>query len=253
MAEIYVCIHSPTSSSITHQAGFGNLCGDRVKSDEPPTAACGQGHHPSWWRCGVTLWRCVGCELNTYTTTGMPPTSLCPDCGGGWVDCGDRQEHDERTGTTRHTTSLAPVTSDVDVAAPSAAEAPSSPPATRKRLPFERRSLTRTFRLKYRHKDGTPDEMHLYFIAGVYADGRLGEIFITVDRMGSFARGALDAAATLASILLQHGVPLSTITTKLRHTRYEPAGFTGDPEFPSCTSPLDLLAQWLDRRFGASP
>lgn len=133
---------------------------------------------------------------------------------------------------------------------PTAPQVTVTPLVTRQRLPLERRSTTRVFHLKYRHKDGTPDEMNLYVTAGTYADGRLGEIFLTTDRMGSFARGAIDAAATMISILLQYGVPLSVITTKLRYARFEPSGFTGDPEFPSCSSPLDLVAQWLDKRFG---
>jgi hypothetical protein len=47
-----------------------------------------------------------------------------------------------------------------------------------------------------------------------------------------------------------HGIPLEVVTDKLRHTRYEPSGLTGDPEFQMCTSVLDLVAQWIDKRFG---
>jgi len=123
----------------------------------------------------------------------------------------------------------------------------------RERLPSERAGLTRTFRLKYIHKDGTPDEMHLYFKTGCYPDGRLGEIFITVDKVGTLASGALDNAAMMISMLLQYGVPLEVITNKLRHSRFTPNGFTGDPEIPSCSSPLDLLAQWLELKYGKKP
>jgi len=31
--------------------------------------------------------------------------------------------------------------------------------------------------------------------------------------------------------------------------RFGPAGFTGDKEFPSATSMIDLVAQWLEARF----
>lgn len=91
--------------------------------------------------------------------------------------------------------------------------------------------------------------MRLYFTVSTYADGRPGELFLKADRTGTLASGVLDAVATTVSMLLQYGVPLDEITSKLRHTRYEPAGFTGDAEFPRCTSPLDLLAQWLERKF----
>ena len=120
----------------------------------------------------------------------------------------------------------------------------------RTHLPPERKAITRTFRIKYKHKDGSDDEMHIYITAGVFEDGRLGEVFIKADRMGSLARGALDALGIMISIMLQSGISLETITAKLRHTRYEPSGWTGDPEFRNCTSVLDLVAQWLEARFG---
>lgn len=126
---------------------------------------------------------------------------------------------------------------------------PKQPPK-RERLPSERQGLTRTFRLAYIHKDGTPDKMSLYFKTGCYPDGRLGEVFITVDKVGTLASGALDNAAMMISMLLQYGVPLEVIAGKLRHSRFTPNGFTGDSEIPSCSSPLDLLAQWLLLRYG---
>jgi len=123
----------------------------------------------------------------------------------------------------------------------------------RRRMPSERLGTTRKFQLRHAHKDGTIDVMQLYLTAGLFEDGTLGEIFIRADRTGTMARGALDTAATMISLLLQYGVPLEVVTEKLRHTRYEPAGFTGDGEFPSCTSALDLVAQWLGKRFGKKP
>lgn len=119
----------------------------------------------------------------------------------------------------------------------------------RRRLPDERSSLNRAFRLAYQHRDGTPDVMHLYFTVGLYEDGTPGEIFVKADKTGTLASGALDAAAVMMSVLLQYGVPLHEVLAKVRHTRYPPSGWTKDPEFPSCTSPLDLLAQWLLKKF----
>ena len=55
------------------------------------------------------------------------------------------------------------------------------------------------------------------------------------------------------SMMLQHGVPLASLTAKLRHTRYPPNGYTKDPEVRSCSSPLDLLAQWLELKFLGKP
>lgn len=113
----------------------------------------------------------------------------------------------------------------------------------RRRLPADRPGVTRSFSVA-----GEGGRFKLYFTASTYGDGRVGEVFVKADRAGGLARGTLDAVGVLVSMLLQHGVPVAEIAAKLRHTRYEPSGFTGDAEFPSCSSPLDLLAQWLQSR-----
>lgn len=101
--------------------------------------------------------------------------------------------------------------------------------------------------------DKQPGKLKFYVTAGMYPDGALGEIFIRANRVGSFMSGALDMVAMVTSLALQHGVPLASITSKMRYSRFPPNGFTGDPEFPSCASPFDLLSAFLDRRFGAKP
>lgn len=93
------------------------------------------------------------------------------------------------------------------------------------------------------------DRMKFYFTVGLYPDGRLGEVFIKADRSGSLASGALDAVAMVMSIALQHGVPLQVLLDKIRHLRFEPEGWTGNEEFPRASSVLDLLAQWLSKKF----
>jgi ribonucleoside-diphosphate reductase alpha chain len=119
----------------------------------------------------------------------------------------------------------------------------------RERLPTERRSVTRVFRLAYTHKDGLSDIMTFYFTVGLYDDGRVGEVFLKADKTGTLASGALDTVAMLVSLLLQYGVPLTDILPKLRGIRFAPNGFTKDPEIPSCASAIDLLAQFLEHRF----
>lgn len=119
----------------------------------------------------------------------------------------------------------------------------------RKALPAERPSLVRRFELAYQHKNGDMDTMKFYFVVGMYADGTPAEVFVKADKTGTLAAGALDACAIMMSIALQHGIPLRALTEKLRGTRFGPSGFTKDPEIPSCTSPFDLLAQWLEKKF----
>lgn len=121
---------------------------------------------------------------------------------------------------------------------------PSAP--TRERLPDERRSITRTLRLKW-PEDGT--DFDTYVTCGVYPDGRLGEIFLRAGKEGETLGGVLDALATSISIGLQYGIPLEVFVNKFKALRFEPAGFTGNPEIPRVTSPLDYLFRFLEKRF----
>lgn len=106
----------------------------------------------------------------------------------------------------------------------------------RERLPDERKSETFTFRI---------GDFQMYVHVGLYPDGRPGELFITTDKEGSFARSALDAAATSTSMALQYGAPLIPIMEKWRGMSFPPAGVTGDPRYPMVTSPLDYMARRL--------
>jgi hypothetical protein len=65
------------------------------------------------------------------------------------------------------------------------------------------------------------------FIATVsrFEDGRLGEVFINSDRLGSAADTAARDAAIAASIALQHGADVETLRKALcRNSRGEPSG-----------------------------
>jgi len=236
-----------TTWSCGHHDSVGAVCGDQAQGVLAPDHGCENGHHFSHWS-PLTLWRC------NYTNYSLSkedcgdqrlgaelPKAPCRDRHDGWWVRIDR--FDSGTAAIRK-----PITP--EESAPVASTTPPTPGASRERMPEQRAGFTRRFRLKYTHKDGSVDEMRIYFTANVRDDGRLGEVFVKADRTGTLASGALDAAATMVSLLLQYGVPLEVVTSKLRHTRFGPGGFTGDAEFPSCSSPLDLLAQWLDRRWG---
>lgn len=110
----------------------------------------------------------------------------------------------------------------------------------RNRLPETRDSITHKFSIG--GHEG-------YITAGMYPDGSLGEIFITIAKEGSTISGLMDAVATMASIALQHGVPPEAIIDKMKFTRFEPAGFTGNPDIPSATSVIDYIARWLGIKF----
>lgn len=120
----------------------------------------------------------------------------------------------------------------------------------REHLASERPSITRRFVIYYAEA-GEAKSIKLYLTAGMTTDNRLAELFVRADRQGSFLSTALDAMAMTLSMALQHGVPMEAITSKLRHMRCEPSGSTRDEEFPTCSSPFDLIAQWLTAKFPA--
>lgn len=126
-------------------------------------------------------------------------------------------------------------------------------PVERERLPSERPSITKHFAISYA-EDGSDGKLEakrlkFYVTVGLYDDTRAGEVFIRGDKMGHLISGALDSLVMMMSVGLQYGVPLSVLTEKLRFARFGPAGSTGDPRFPRCSSMFDLLAQWLDYKF----
>ena len=66
---------------------------------------------------------------------------------------------------------------------------------------------------------------------------------------GSTISGLMDAFATAVSIALQYGVPLPTLVDKFTHTRFEPSGFTNNPEIPIAKSIMDYIFRWLASKF----
>src|SRR5437660_1677272 len=114
------------------------------------------------------------------------------------------------------------------------------PRAVRHRLPDERASITHKFSIA--GHDG-------YITVGLYKDGTPGELFIRMAKEGSTVSGLMDSFATAVSLALQHGVPLKLLCDKFQHTRFDPAGFTGNPEIPIAKSIMDYIFRWLDIRF----
>jgi ribonucleoside-diphosphate reductase alpha chain len=123
----------------------------------------------------------------------------------------------------------------VAVAAPVA-----QPVARRVKLPDERRAITHKFSVN--GHEG-------YITVGLYDNGQPGEIFLTMAKQGSTVSGLVDAFATGISIALQYGVPLRTLVDKFSHTRFEPAGFTTNPEIPMAKSITDYIFRWLASKF----
>jgi len=110
----------------------------------------------------------------------------------------------------------------------------------RRRLPDERRSITHKFSIG--GHEG-------YMTVGMYDDGTPGELFVTMAKEGSVVSGLMDNFATMISMALQYGVPLQVLSDKFSHTRFEPSGFTGNPEIPIAKSITDYIFRWLALKF----
>ena len=110
----------------------------------------------------------------------------------------------------------------------------------RERLPHTRRSVTHKFDIQ--GHEG-------YINVGFYPDGRPGELFITMAKEGSTIGGLMDVLGTAISIGLQYGVPLEVFVNKFAHSRFEPAGFTKNPDIPIAKSIADYIFRWMGMAF----
>lgn len=84
---------------------------------------------------------------------------------------------------------------------------------------------------------------------GMYEDSTPGELFITMAKEGSTISGLMDAFATAVSFSLQYGVPLKFLADKFTHVRFEPSGWTGNPQIPYAKSIMDYIFRWLGVKF----
>src|SRR5206468_11239559 len=110
----------------------------------------------------------------------------------------------------------------------------------RRRLADTRASLTHKFSIE--GHEG-------YITVGLFEDNTPGELFVTMAKEGSTLSGMMDAFATSVSLLFQYGVPLSHLVEKFGHMRFEPAGWTGNPEIGFAKSIVDYVFRWLGNRF----
>src|SRR5678815_1820304 len=83
----------------------------------------------------------------------------------------------------------------------------------------------------------------------MHEDQSPGEICARMAKEGSVIAGLMDSFATAVSLAPQHGVPLQILVDKMKGTRFEPSGFTGNQEIPIATSIMDYLFRWLSLRF----
>lgn len=118
--------------------------------------------------------------------------------------------------------------------------AQSPPPAVRHHLPDERASITHKFII---------EGYEGYITVGLYPDRQPGEIFVIMAKEGSTIAGMMDSFAISISLALQHGVPLKLLCEKFAHTRFEPSGWTQNPDLGYAKSVMDYVFRWLRLRF----
>ena len=111
---------------------------------------------------------------------------------------------------------------------------------SRNRMPDTRVSLTHKFEIA--GHEG-------YITVGLYENGEPGELFIQMAKEGSTIGGLMDTVATLTSLSLQYGVPLESLVKKFAYQRFEPSGFTKNPDIRNATSITDYVFRWLGCQF----
>ena len=110
----------------------------------------------------------------------------------------------------------------------------------RRRLPDTRTAVTHKFDIA--GHEG-------YLTVGLFDDGTPGELFITMAKEGSTIGGLMDSIGTLTSLAWQYGVPVEALVKKFAHQRFEPSGFTKNPEIRNASSITDYVFRWLAFQF----
>jgi ribonucleoside-diphosphate reductase alpha chain len=89
-----------------------------------------------------------------------------------------------------------------------------------------------------------------YLTVGLFDDDRQpGELFITMAKEGSTIGGLMDTIGTLVSLALQYGVPIEAMVKKFAHSRFEPSGFTRNPDIQIAKSIPDYIFRWMGNQF----
>lgn len=86
-------------------------------------------------------------------------------------------------------------------------------------------------------------------IVGLFEDGTPSEITIIMSKGGGSIGGLLASCASLASLLLQYGVPIEALVSELSEMRFEPSGMTENRDIPFAKSIVDYIGRWLGMEF----
>jgi ribonucleoside-diphosphate reductase alpha chain len=86
----------------------------------------------------------------------------------------------------------------------------------------------------------------IYLHTGEYDDGRVGEIFIDMNKEGELVKALMNNFAIAISLGLQYGVPLDEFVDAFIETKFEPSGeIKGNDRILSASSILDYIFREL--------
>ena len=86
----------------------------------------------------------------------------------------------------------------------------------------------------------------IYLHTGEYDDGKVGEIFIDINKEGELVKALMNNFAIAISLGLQYGVPLDEFVDAFIETKFEPSGeINGNDRILSASSILDYIFREL--------
>jgi len=90
----------------------------------------------------------------------------------------------------------------------------------------------------------------MYVIVTPYYDTQMpGEVFITIAKEGSTVKGLTESWSQMMSYALQSGIPLDAVVKKFAYMKFEPSGFSSDPDLGFVHSIPDAVARKLSAIF----
>ena len=107
----------------------------------------------------------------------------------------------------------------------------------RVRMPKTRASVT------HKVKIGTAS----YYIRVGLIDGKPMEVFINE---GKAHNAMFDQWSRAVSLLLQYGMTPGELVSKFAWTKFEPCGYTDNPETKTAHSVPDYVCRWINQKWG---
>ncbi|WP_406693321.1 vitamin B12-dependent ribonucleotide reductase (plasmid) [Saccharopolyspora sp. ID03-671] len=84
----------------------------------------------------------------------------------------------------------------------------------------------------------------------VAADGeRVVDVHIAHSKHGTFGHGMLEVVGDLLTDALHYGMPIDEFVARNLNRRFEPQGWTDDPDIPFVASPIDYIARLMALEF----